>query len=277
MLDHNVLVGRFESGLPMSQFSQPLSRSAAEISVESCRESYSALAKEYEDEDHATIAEFHRLTSGAISEESIRLREVFKRVATGRWLVAGVGPGSNVSSVLESTASNPTKIDALDLSAEMITLAQTSGIRFSEYHVDDVRSFADKTRGAWDCVIALLADPYLDSSGIDSLPLLLANGGILLVSTPTAEWARQIRPVQSLNSSTFHLRDGTRRVAPSYCWDQANLAHEMAERGLEQLWSKQIFLDRDGCQSKVNLDAIRKSDLPELPILLLSAFSAHRG
>ena len=273
MLDHNILASRFVSGLPMTQM--PVVKKPPQGgSVIECEGAYSALAPEYEGDDHSTIAEFHRLTKSEMALNASALREAATFFSTGRWLVAGVGPGSNVEDFISATDSSPSRLEALDISPQMIGLAKAAHLPFSGYNSGDVRDFAAKNPRSWDCVLALLADPYLDESGLDALCKLVVPGGALVLSTPTARWAGLIRPTYMPNTSSFNLRDGSTRTAPSYCWDLPELSNAVVKRGFKPVWSRSLSLSATNCHSKINAEALKKSKTTILPLLSLAIFQS---
>jgi SAM-dependent methyltransferase len=243
-------------------------------SIIECEGAYSALAPEYEGDDHSTIAEFHRLTKSEIALNASELREAATFFSTGRWLVAGVGPGSNVEDFISATGSCPSRLEALDISPQMIELAKAAHLPFSGYNSGDVREFAAKNPRSWNCVLALLADPYLDESGLDALCKLVAPGGALVLSTPTALWAGLIRPTHMPNTSSFNLRDGSTRTAPSYCWDLPELSNAVTKRGFKPIWLRSVSLSAKNCRSKINAQALKKVETNTLALLSLAIFQS---
>lgn len=237
-----------------------------------CRNAYEAIAPEYEDPSHGTIADFHRLTKSAFATEALALREAIGPMLDGHWLVAGVGPGSNITDLIETTDANPQIIHALDTSRRMLKLAKLSKIPFSRFIAADICEAAENGAAQYDVIVALLCDPYLNLQGLTALRDHVRPGGRMVVSVPTKTWATLVRPAARPNHSTFNLSAGGQVIAPSYCWDCGPLSEAAEKLGLATLYQHEITVSKADQLSAINTEALSKMPNGELPLISLLVF-----
>jgi SAM-dependent methyltransferase len=222
---------------------------------------YDALALEYYDEYHTTCRNFDVATRAALANHPVRMPE------TGLVLEVGCGRGR----CTEFLGVPPGRVVQLDVSREMLALG--------DREPSLLRVHADATSiplfdGQFAAVVGFLIDPFVGLCFFAEASRLLVEGGLLLATSPAAEWGHALRghrePEASLARFITKRRDTV--LVPSALITKPKLAEMLSYCGFQAISVTDHFLPSDADVISPDIQTVadrRAIDVHNLPILYL--------
>jgi len=204
------------------------------------RNCYNAIASEYAEPDHETCREFDRATAQLCS----KLAPYLERFGVGfRYLDVGVGHGVTLKALTEPLLRLKAKVDVLDISEGMLSeLEHRVEVPICNSYCQSVYDF--HAHGAYDVIVASMADPYLRPAALENLSRALTTPGLLVISCPAPEWANSVRAPTEREIACFRTRTGTRVHSLSVCPQRVELEDYLLERGIKPLERMIISISR---------------------------------
>ena len=111
---------------------------------------------------------------------------------------------------------------------------------------------------------AFLCDPFLSSAFLGEAYRLLKSKGILILTTPSYEWARTVRGGEH-HDTTFVTEDKGRVTVPSNMYDRTTIYQMVILSGFVVELCRPCFLQADQVPSEAAKEAVEKG----LPLIYL--------
>jgi Guanylate kinase/Methyltransferase domain len=192
---------------------------------------YDAIAPEFTDDKRVTTAFFHQLSEKfwhAVNEMHVVNEEEYLEVAPGRgWLF------EKMEKLQRS------RYRGLELSKEMAHLNPQGAL--IDVGSATAMPYAENRFAG---VLGSLVDPFLNASFLCEARRVLAPGGWLAFTTPSAEWAGSLRSGGQLRSTTFVDSSGVSTSVGSACVGRSELEQALVRLGFEEVAVDSMFVDR---------------------------------
>ena len=192
---------------------------------------YNAIAPEFTDDKRVTTAFFHQLSEDfwhALDGMHVVNEEEYLEVAPGRgWLF------EKMEKLQRS------RYRGLELSKEMVH-RNPQGASIDIGSATAMPYAENRFAG----VLGSLVDPFLNASFLCEARRVLAPGGWLAFTTPSAEWAGSLRSGGQLRSTAFVDSSGVSTSVGSACVGRSELKQALLHLGFQEIGVHSMFVDR---------------------------------
>jgi SAM-dependent methyltransferase len=222
---------------------------------------YAELAAEYYDAFHKTCRNFDSATSAALGRQPVTLP------ANGLILEVGCGRGR----CQEFLRAPGDRVVQLDACREMLAL--------EDREPAIVQVLADATSvplmdSQFSAVVGFLIDSFIGLKFFAEAHRLLKPGGLLLVTTPAAEWGQSLRGRQDpeISSARFVTMDRRTVVVPSTLIADTRIAEMVAYSGFESISVTAASLPAGAAPVSLDVEtaAVRRGvPVRELPLVYI--------